>query len=178
MKILTLLRHAKSSWDDAVARDFDRPLNQRGRRAAATVGRELRAQGLEFDAVIASPALRVSETLRDVGDGYGRALDPRRHQDLYLASPATLLERIQQVDDSADRLLVAGHNPGLEQLVTLLAGSDRSGKLADLQAKFPTATVAVIEFDVARWADVAEGQGVLTRVILPRELDPELGPED
>jgi phosphohistidine phosphatase len=71
MKILTLLRHAKSGWDDPVARDFDRPLNPRGRRAARTIGREMKAQGLAFDLVMASPARRVIETLEEVAAAYG-----------------------------------------------------------------------------------------------------------
>jgi phosphohistidine phosphatase len=178
MKILTLLRHAKSGWDDPVARDFDRPLNQRGRRAARVVGREIRAQGLEFDAVIASPAVRVTETLRDVAEGYGRAFDVQQDQNLYLASPATLLDRIHRVDDAVERLLVVGHNPGLEQLVMMLSGTDESGKRAELEAKYPTATVAEIRFDVDHWSEVREGGGTLMRFIRPRDLDPELGPED
>lgn len=178
MKILTLLRHAKSTWDDPVARDFDRPLNRRGRKAAVTVGKALRDEGMEFDAVIASPAVRVVETLQDIAEGYGRALEPVNDADLYLASPAVLLDRIQHVDDSAQRLLVVGHNPGLEQLATLLSGSDSSGLLGELETKYPTATLAVIEFAVDRWADVAKGAGTLTRFIRPRDLDPELGPDD
>jgi phosphohistidine phosphatase len=178
MKILTLLRHAKSTWDDPVARDFDRPLNTRGRKAARTVGREMRAQGLEFDAVIASPAVRVIETLRDVGDGYGHALEPRHDQSLYLATPATLLEQIHDVDDRVERLLVVGHNPGLEQLAMLLSGSDETGMMSELELKYPTATVAEIRFEVDRWADLAAGKGTLVRFIRPRDLDPELGPED
>ena len=76
MKNLTLLRHAKSGWDDPAIRDFDRPLNPRGRRAARTVGAEMKAQGLGFDLVLASPARRVAETLDEVAAGYG-ALAPR-----------------------------------------------------------------------------------------------------
>jgi phosphohistidine phosphatase len=178
MKVLTLLRHAKSGWDDPVARDFDRPLNKRGRRAAVTVGRAMRAEGMEFDAVIASPAVRVVETLQDVGDGYGRTLDPVQDPDLYLASPAVLLDRVQHMGDDVERLLVVGHNPGLEQLAMLLTGSDRSGRLAELEAKYPTATLAVLEFDVAHWSEVSKSGGTLTRFIRPRDLDPELGPDD
>jgi phosphohistidine phosphatase len=63
MKTLTLLRHAKSGWDDPVARDFDRPLNPKGHRAAQAVGRYMKAIGLGFDHVVASPAVRVTETL-------------------------------------------------------------------------------------------------------------------
>ncbi len=178
MKILTLLRHAKSGWDDPALRDFDRPLNPRGRRAARTVGRALKAQGLGFDAVVASAAVRVVETLRDVGDGYGSAFQPEHEQALYLASPAVLLDRIQTVDDRVERLLLVGHNPGLEQLALLLT-PEAPGALRDaLAAKFPTATVAEISLPVDHWADVTEGRGTLTRFIRPRDLDPELGPED
>ena len=178
MKILTLLRHAKSGWSDPVARDFDRPLNPKGRRAARTIGREMRARGLEFDAVIASPAVRVVETLRDVGEGYGRELAAEQDQDLYLASPAMLLDRIHHVDDAVERLLVVGHNPGLEQLVLLLAGSDATGLMGELEVKYPTATIAEIRLEIDHWADVRAGGGTLTRFIRPRDLDPELGPDE
>ena len=76
MKTLTLLRHAKSGWDDPVARDFDRPLNARGRRAAVTMGRHVRDLQLRFDAVVASPATRVDETVVEFERGLGRALMP------------------------------------------------------------------------------------------------------
>lgn len=177
MKILTLLRHAKSSWDDPVSRDFDRPLNKRGRKAARVIGRAMREEGLRFDAIIASPARRVVETLRDVGDGYGRDLVPDQDQDLYLASPAVLLDRIRHVDDSFDRLLVVGHNPGLEQLVLLLTGAGHDGLRAEVEVKYPTATLAEIRFDVDHWIEVDAAGGTLTRFIRPRDLDPGLGPD-
>jgi phosphohistidine phosphatase len=177
MKILTLLRHAKSSWDDPVSRDFDRPLNKRGRKAARVVGRAMRDEGLAFDAIIASPAVRVIETLRDVGDGYGHSLEPVRDPDLYLASPAVLLDRIHHIDDKVERLLVVGHNPGLEELALLLTGGEENGLRQEVEVKYPTATLAEIRFDVDRWADVAAAGGTLTRFIRPRDLDPELGPE-
>lgn len=178
MKILTLLRHAKSGWDDPVSRDFDRPLNKRGRKAARVVGRAMRDEGLAFDAIIASPAVRVIETLRDVGDGYGHALEPTQDPELYLASPAVLLERIHHVDDRVERLLVVGHNPGLEQLALQLTGGEENGLRQEVEVKYPTATLAEIRFDVDRWADVAAAGGTLTRFIRPRDLDPELGPEN
>jgi len=177
MKILTLLRHAKSGWDDPVSRDFDRPLNKRGRKAARVIGRAMRDEGLSFDAIIASPAVRVVETLRDVGDGYGQALEPEQDQALYLASPAVLLERIHHVDDKVERLLVVGHNPGLEQLTLMLSGSSEDGLRREVELKYPTATLAEIRFDVDSWADVTASGGTLTRFIRPRDLDPELGPE-
>lgn len=176
MKTLTLLRHAKSTWDDPVARDFDRPLNKRGRRAAQTIGREMRAQALTFDQVIASPATRVRETLDEVSDGYGRSLDPEFNQRVYLAHPETLLEIVRGTPDATQSLLIVGHNPGLERLAILLTSS---GALrSELEIKYPTATLAEIRLPVERWQDVSEGMGALTRFIRPRDLDPELGPDE
>ena len=176
MKTLTLLRHAKSTWDDPVARDFDRPLNRRGRKAAWTVGREMREQGLAFDAVIASPAVRVVETLAEVREGYGDGLEPAYDKRVYLAATATLLDLVHEIDDAKERVLIVGHNPGLEQLVLLLA---REGGLRDEAAvKYPTATLAEIALPVERWRDVAAGMGSLTRFTRPRDLDPELGPDE
>jgi len=175
MKTLTLLRHAKSGWDDPVARDFDRPLNPKGQRAAVTVGRNLRALGLEFDHVAASPAVRVAETLDHVGSGYGSELAPHWDQRIYLASAATLLELVRELPDAADSVLLAGHNPGLEELVLALIpdGSLRD----DVERKFPTASLAEMRFDVARWAEVAAGSGALVRFVRPRDLDASLGPD-
>ena len=176
MKILTLLRHAKSGWDDPVARDFDRPLNRRGRRAAKTVGREMRAQGLVFDQVIASPAARVMETLADIADGYGGSLEPRFDSRIYLASKETLLDIVHEADDGADRLLIVGHNPGLEMLAMLLTSGE--GLRTELATKYPTATVAEISLPVTHWREVTAGIGTLARFIRPRDLDPELGPDE
>ena len=178
MKTLTLLRHAKSTWDDPVARDFDRPLNPRGRRAAKTVGREMRAQGLAFDEVVASPAVRVVETLEDVAAGYGSSLEPRFEERVYLASTDVLLELIHETKDNVERLLIVGHNPGLERLVLDLTRDSGDSKRADAAEKYPTATLAEISFSVDRWKDVAAGTGTLVRFIRPRDLDPELGPDE
>jgi len=175
MKTLTLLRHAKSSWDDPVQRDFDRPLNKRGRKAARTIGREMRARGLRFDKVLASPAARVVETLADVSEGYGEALAPDYDKRVYLASAEALLEFVQGTNDGAATLLIVGHNPGLENLTLLLA---QDGALrSEVLVKYPTATLAEISLPVERWSEVREGIGTLARFIRPRDLDPELGPD-
>ena len=178
MKILTLLRHAKSGWDDPVMPDFDRPLNKRGRKAARTIGREMRAQGLEFDRVVASPAVRVVETLGDVADGYGDSIRPDYDRRIYLASVTTLLDVIHETDDSADRLLLVGHNPGLELLAILLTHDDGNRLRREIEVKYPTATLAEISLPVEHWSEVAEGIGKVDRFIRPRDLDPELGPDE
>ena len=177
MKTLTLLRHAKSSWDNPAASDFDRPLNKRGHRAARTIGRELKAQGLDFDVVIASPAARVVETLADVEEGYGGPIRPHYDARVYLASAATLLKLVREADDGAERLLLVGHNPGLEALALLLTRDDGNGLRAEMAAKYPTATVAEIALPIDHWRDATAGDGELARFIRPRDLDPELGPE-
>lgn len=177
MKTLTLLRHAKSGWDDPVARDFDRPLNARGRRAAVTMGRHIRDLGLAFDVVIASPAVRVTETVADVERGLTRALSPVWDRRLYLASAATLLDVVHEGDADADSLLLIGHNPGLEELALLLVPDEVGGLRDVLEEKYPTATLAEITFDTDAWRAIAHGHGRLTRFVRPRDVDPALGPD-
>jgi len=176
MKILTLLRHAKSGWDDPVNRDFDRPLNPRGRRAARTVGLEMRAQGLAFDLVLASPARRVVETLEEVEQAYG-PLRADYDQRLYLASTATLLEIVRATPGGVERLLLVGHNPGLEELALRLSRQDEAGLRGEVEVKYPTGTVAEIALPAEHWSEVKEGTGSIERFIRPRDLDPELGPD-
>jgi len=177
MKSLTLLRHAKSGWDDPVARDFDRPLNPKGQRAAALIGRQMHMLGLEFDAVIASPAVRVVETLDHLARGYGRAFAPEWERRIYLASAATLLDLVGGFAAGADRVLMVGHNPGLEDLALMLAGDDDPIR-GEIEIKFPTASLAELAFATDDWPAVAAGSGRLVRFIRPRDLDPALGPDE
>jgi phosphohistidine phosphatase len=178
MKKLTLLRHAKSGWDDPVARDFDRALNPRGQRAAVTVGSHAAGLGLAFDRISASPAVRVIETIEQFAAGFGALPAPSWDRRIYLASAATLLEVVHDTPDHVASLLLVGHNPGLEDLVLMLV-PDRSGDEArdSVEEKYPTAAIAEISLAADRWADVKAGQGELTRFIRPRDLDPALGPE-
>lgn len=178
MKTLTLLRHAKSGWDDLATRDFDRRLNAKGKRAARTIGNHARVQGLVFDHVIASPAARVTETLDAFRDGYGPALTPSWDRRVYLASAATLLDLVRGAPTPVEHLLMVGHNPGLEDLALLLI-PDAAGDLLrdDLEEKFPTASLAELRFVVERWNEIAPNSATLIRFVRPRDLDPALGPE-
>ena len=176
MKTLTLLRHAKSGWDSPVTRDFDRGLNARGRKAARAMGREMRRLGLGFDLILASPAARVTETLTELAQGYGGAAATRFEQAVYLAPVEVLLALVRETDDGAARLLLVGHNPGLEQLALLLA---EPGRLRDEVAiKYPTGALAEIGFDAAHGREVGPAGGRLARFIRPRELAEGLGPDD
>lgn len=177
MKSLTLLRHAKSAWDDPVARDFDRPLNPRGRRAARTIGREMSRLGLTFDVILASPAQRVVETLAEVSQTFPMDA-PKYDKRIYLASTAALIDLVRESEVSVERLLLVGHNPGLESLALTLINAQPSTLRTELEAKYPTGTLAEIELPITRWADIDEESGTLTRFIRPRDLDPELGPDE
>lgn len=178
MKTLILLRHAKSGWDDPVARDFDRPLNPKGERAAATMGRHLRDLGLRFDHIVASPAIRVVQTLEHFATGYGRASEATSDRRIYLASCATLLDLIRELDDAFAQVLLVGHNPGMEELALALVPDGDSEPLRPTIAhKFPTASVAEIRFDADRWADISPGSGHIAHFIRPRDIDAALGPD-
>ena len=178
MKTLTLLRHAKSDWDDPVARDFDRSLNARGMRGAQTVGAHMRNLGLVFDAVVSSPAVRCVDTLDGVWEGYGRILHPRWDRRIYLASGATLLDVVHDQDDATDRVLMCGHNPGLEDLILMLVPDNSPDHLRhEVEEKFPTASLAEMRFECDRWADVKANDAELARFIRPRDLDAALAPD-
>ena len=178
MKKLTLLRHAKSSWDDPVERDFDRPLNKKGKRAAAVMGRFIRSKGLRFDQILASPAVRVIETLENVEEASGQAMEPTWDRKIYLASSATLLDVLRGAHADADHILMVGHNPGLEDLIFDLVPDDGTSPARDeVETKYPTAALAEMTLAIDSWADISEKCGKLDRFTRPRDLDPELGPD-
>ena len=178
MKKLTLLRHAKSSWDDPVDRDFDRPLNKKGKRAAAVMGCFIRRKGLDFDQILASPAVRVIETLENVEEASKVALEPTWDRKIYLASSATLMDVLRGARAEAEHILMVGHNPGLEDLVFDLVPDDGSSPARDdVETKYPTAALAEMTLAIDSWADITEKCGTLDRFTRPRDLDPELGPD-
>src|ERR1043165_6222509 len=156
MKTLTLLRHAKSGWDDPTLTDFQRPLNARGREAARTMGGEMKRLGVAWDCVLASPATRVVETIDGLAESYGplvAAYDER----IYLASIEALLGMIRATADGCATLLIVGHNPGMERLALLLG---RAGPLrSEIEAKYPTGALAEIAFTVDHWRDIGPGTG-------------------
>ena len=178
MKTLTLLRHAKSGWDDPVARDFDRALNERGKRGASVVGAHMKSLDLQFDAVVSSPAVRCVDTLDGIWEGYGRTMHPKWDRRIYLASCVTLLDVVHDLPDDIDRVLMCGHNPGLEDLILMLIPDNpQEARRDDVEEKFPTASIAEMTFAVGHWCDIGSSKGHLTRFIRPRDLDAALGPQ-
>ena len=178
MKTLGLFRHAKSDWHDPRARDFDRPLNDRGRRGAAVMGQHIRDHGLRWDRVIASPAIRCAETIEIACEASGKPVAVNWDRRIYLASSATLADLLREQDGDPAAILMVGHNPGLEDLIFDLVPDDGSSPLRDIvEAKFPTAAYAVLELDIDRWADLSDRCARLVHLTRPRDLDPALGPD-
>lgn len=174
MKILGLLRHAKSDWGASDKRDFDRGLNARGRKGAALIGKHIRDHGVTWGALIASPAERVKITLAEAGIGPAPEWDER----LYLASTETIMDVIRDHGGDAQALLLAGHNPGFGDMVfELVAPQNENALFDEAKVKFPTAAFAVFELDIDDWVDLKEGCGKLVHFARPRDLDPDLGPE-
>lgn len=178
-KILGLLRHAKSDWDDLAQRDFDRGLNDRGRRGAVLIGDHIRAHGIHWDMLIASPAVRVTATLDSALPELPAIFDRR----LYLASSDTILETVQdhasKADKEPDTVLISGHNPGMQEVLLDLVSPARENDLfKEASVKFPTAAYAVLECRIDTWAALKNYCAELVHFARPRDLDPELGPQE
>jgi phosphohistidine phosphatase len=171
MKRLTVLRHAKSSWDDPNLDDFNRPLNDRGWKAARRMGRELSLRGMRFDLVLASAAARVRETIDGVQENYDFDAPIRFEPRIYEATEVDLLSLIRALPETVSAPLLVGHNPSLERLIAELTHDDDRGLRERVAAKFPTAALAVVELPAERWADVTPGSGKIVELILPKDLD-------
>lgn len=178
MKSLTILRHAKSGWDTPVERDFDRPINARGKRGAELIGQYLKRQALPVDRIIASPAVRVTDTLDLFQPAAGLdAIEPHWDRRIYLASAATLIDVIRDTGRDARHLLIAGHNPGLEDLALMLVPETDGDTLrAQVEEKLPTSALVRLELDIADWHALDVNMARITAFIRPRDLDPSLAP--
>ena len=171
MPSLLLLRHAKSDWSNPGLGDFDRPLNKRGRGAAPLMGRYLREADLIPDLVLCSAARRAQETWELVAAELGQELPVKTLRSLYLAPPSRLLATLQRVPDSPQRVLMIGHNPGMERLAALLAGGGDPAAHAVMLEKFPTAALALLRLKGTAWDALGPGGAVLERFVRPRDLE-------
>lgn len=161
MKLLSILRHAKSSWKDSSLDDHDRPLNKRGLRDAPRVGEWLLEQDLVPDTILSSTARRARETALAVAAAAEFPDDVRFTRDLYLASPETYLEALRDLPDASGHAMVVGHNPGIEELVAAVVGVPES---------MPTAALAVVELPIESWRDLGPPpHGSLRTLWRPRD---------
>lgn len=160
MKRLFLMRHAKSSWEQSDLADFERPLNERGLKAATLIGKVITRKQFEIATVISSPARRASQTAAIVLDIAAKNLEIDFIDRIYEASPQTLSSVASAIDDAHASALIVGHNPGMEGFVRMLTSRAES---------MPTAAVAVIDLAVKKWSDITPGCGTLLEVIRPKE---------
>ena len=162
MKTLLLMRHAKSSWKDSELDDHDRGLNGRGKKDAPRMGELLKEQNLLPDYIVTSSARRARKTADHVALASGYRGESRLTEELYMAPPEKILEVIRQTPDSCQRLLLIGHNPGLEESLERLTGT---------YTPLPTAAVAHLSLDVDSWREIrAKTSAELVRLWQPREL--------
>ncbi len=166
MLTLILMRHAKSSWAARGQADVDRPLNGRGRRAAAAIGDWLAARDLLPDAALVSAAARTRETWDRLGPAFA-AIPASFRPDLYHAGPEAMLRALRGAPAGASRVLMLGHQPGIgEAARRLLAAAPDDPDFH----RYPTAATAAIVFDVPAWTDVAWGAGRLADFVIPARL--------
>lgn len=170
MLTLSLLRHAKSSWDDSSLGDFERPLARRGETAAPRMGEFMARQGLAPDLVLCSSAVRARQTLDLVLPRLADRPQVVYEDSFYLAAPSVMLARVRKVDARVRHVLVVGHDPGMQGLALELAGEGDPKLLQALGAKFPTAGLAVIRFKARSWAKIGCGTGRLELFATPKSL--------
>ncbi|MFT4795665.1 MAG: phosphohistidine phosphatase [Paracoccaceae bacterium] len=169
MRRLILLRHAKSSWADEGVHDAARRLNERGRLAAVLMGAWLAEYDLFPDFALISTARRAVETWERAKIGMGMA-PPHASAPIYMAEAGTLLEVLQGAPADARTVLMLGHQPGMSDFMEALAGEVAEDCVHAFD-KFPTASVAVIEFDgLEAWTDLAPRAGRLVRFAHPKDL--------
>ena len=162
MKTLLVLRHGKSSWKDSGLADHDRPLNVRGRNDAPRLGRLLRDGGMVPDLIVSSTAIRARVTAKLVAKQAGYRGTVKHSRKLYLADAPEIIRVLGKVGGKASRLLVVGHNPGLEKLVAGLTGCT---------VMMPTAALVEVRLEVDKWSKLdASTRGRLVNLWPPRRL--------
>jgi phosphohistidine phosphatase len=164
-----LLRHAKSSWDDASVPDQERPLAPRGRHALVRLRQHLQASDPNIDLVLCSPARRTRETWDGIRGGLRAAPEVRFVPAVYEATADDLLDLLQRVDSRCSSVLLIGHNPGFEELARRLVSSGKRKALTRLDEGFPTGALATMSVDVG-WAELAWGTARLDAYVRPRDL--------
>ena len=161
MLTLYLLRHAKSSWDDAAQQDFERTLTNRGREACALLGEFIQEKRIDFDLVLVSTAVRTRETIELVKERAKFRGEVRYDERIYEATVSQLLEIISQIDNDRESVLLVGHNPGIEELLALLTGE---------QQRVTTANFAKIKFEATKWSADLAHKGTLEWIVQPKEI--------
>ncbi|REL24768.1 histidine phosphatase family protein [Rhodohalobacter sp. SW132] len=164
-KTILFMRHAKSSWADSAQKDFDRPLNKRGKRDAPAMGRYLKEQGVVPDYIVSSAAQRARETvlLLAYAQGQGENIISW-NEDLYYEGADAYLQAVRRAPESALTILVAGHNPSVERVVARLV--DKRTNLT-----FTTANIACFETSAERWKDTGPENCTFKWLVTPNDIE-------
>lgn len=153
MKVIVLVRHAKSSWKDYGLDDFDRPLNKRGKKNAPFMGQKLKERGVFPDLILSSPAKRARKTAISMAKVIGY---PEKkityHENMYLPSARYLFELVKNQDDENETVMLFGHNPGFNDFADLLVEEHTVHNI-------PTSGVYCIRFNTDSWKNIKEGKG-------------------
>jgi phosphohistidine phosphatase len=162
MKSVLVLRHAKSSWKHPDLTDHERPLNKRGKHDAPSMGRLLKREHLIPDIIISSTAIRARTTAQAVAKASGYKAEITFNRSLYAAGPQAYIDALHDLSDENVRVLMTGHNPGLEELVELLTGEIHL---------MPTCSLAHLKFRVEKWSEIDnKSKGQMAEIWRPRDL--------
>jgi phosphohistidine phosphatase len=163
MKTLMLMRHAKSSWKDSSMKDILRPLNKRGHKIVPRMGERLKEAQICPQLILSSPAERARQTAQGVAKKIDYSQDIQYYDSFYMGEPEDYIKKLVKVPDTVERVLVIGHNPGLEGLMQIL-----SRKVEAL----PTAAIAFISLPIEHWKDLdSHIEGALNEIWRPKNLD-------
>jgi phosphohistidine phosphatase len=151
MKTLLLIRHAKSSWEDDDISDFDRPLNERGKRDAPAMAERLYERGIKIDAFVSSPAKRAKKTAEHFVKQYKKGEEEIVFKtELYLAGEAAFVDVVEKLDDRFDTVAIFSHNPG----ITEFANSMSDARIENI----PTSGIFAINIDAKKWNKFRESK--------------------
>lgn len=162
MKTLLLMRHAKSDWKDTDIKDIDRPLNKRGLKNAPRMGELLKEAELVPQLIMCSSALRAHQTADAIIEKTGFMGKIEYLDAFYMAEPQVYLDAIHALPDDYERVMLIGHNPGLEATMQILTGQVEG---------LPTAAIAYLTFPIAHWWEINENtRGDLQELWRPRDF--------
>ena len=166
MKRLILTRHAKSAWDDPTMADHDRPLNDRGKAAAADLGQWLASRDYIPAEVFCSDALRTRKTWSGIAPALPGTPVLELKPALYHAGPDVMLAVLKH--GTADTVMMIGHNPGIAEFAARLVTAP---PLNPEFHRYPTGATLVVDFIADAWEEVAFGAGAVVDFVIPREID-------
>ena len=151
MKTLILVRHAKSSWDHPGLSDFDRPLNERGKKDAPEMAKRLKDKGIQLDHLVSSPAKRAKKTARCFAEEFGlEKQDIKLVEHLYLATQSAFLDAVSGINDKHKTVALFSHNPG----ITEFASSLTTVRVDDM----PTCAMFALQADGESWKDFEKAE--------------------